>query len=175
MMSNAKLTHASAAATTSEQYVLVLLMRDRGNALERVLGILRRRGPAFSTVNLVATEAPDTARVTITLQGTRAAAEQVVEQLRKLVDVRWAAVIPATDAGATMLLREFALMRVSCSAKNRREVMALAERFGARVVDIAESSLTLEISGSSETIEQLLGLAQPYGIRELTRTGQVAI
>lgn len=173
-MSNAKLTHASA-ATSGEQYVLVLLMRDRGNALERVLGTLRRRGPAFSTVNLVATEAPDTARVTITLQGTRTAAEQAVEQLRKQVDVRWATVMPASSSEATMLLREFALVRVSCGAHNRREVMALAERFGARVVDIAESSLTLEVSGSSETIEQLLGLAQPYGIRELTRTGQVAI
>jgi acetolactate synthase-1/3 small subunit len=174
-MSEVQLTHASAAATTGEQYVLVLLMRDRGNALERVLGTLRRRGPAFSTVNLVATEAPDTARVTITLQGTRAEAEQAAEHLRKQVDVCWAMVMPATNAGATMLLREFALLRVACGAQHRREVIALAERFGARVVDVAEDALTLEVSGSSEIIEQLLGLAQPYGIRELTRTGQIAI
>ncbi|HEY7124907.1 MAG TPA: acetolactate synthase small subunit [Ktedonobacterales bacterium] len=174
-MSETKHTPAAATQVADEQHVLVLLMRDRGNALERVLGTLRRRGPTFSTVNLVATEAPDTARVTITLQGTRAAAEQAVEHLRKQVDVRWATVMPVTEGGATMLLREFALVRVSCVAQNRREIMALAERFGARVVDIADSSLTLEVSGSSETIEQLLGLAQPYGIRELTRTGQVAI
>ncbi len=174
-MNDSKLMQASAATTTSERYALVLLMMDRGNALERVLGTLRRRGPTFSTVNLVATEMPDTARVTITVQGTRAAADQAVEHLRKLVDVRWATVIPATGSGETMLLREFALMRVSCGAQHRREVMALAERFGARVVDIADSTLTLEVSGSSDTIEQLLGLAQPFGIRELTRTGQVAI
>ncbi len=174
-MTDTGLTRASAAQITGEQHVLVLLMRDRGDALERVLGILRRRGPAFSTVNLVATEAPDTARLTVTLQGTRAAAEQALEHLRKLVDVRWATVIPAAGTEDHLLLREFALLRVSCDARNRREVMALAERVGARVVDIADSWLTLEVSGSSATIEQLLALAQPFGIRELTRTGQVAI
>lgn len=174
-MSETKLASPAASAASGEQYVLVLLMRDRGNALERVLGVLRRRGPAFSTMNLVATEAPDTARVTVTLQGTRAEAEQVSEHLRKLVDVRWATVIPADDTDQNVLLREFALLRVACDAQSRREVMAMAERFGARVVDIADNSLTLEVSGSSETIEQLLGLAQPFGIRELTRTGQVAI
>lgn len=174
-MSDTQLAERTTAAPGSDQSVLVLLMRDRGNALERVLGVLRRRGPAFSTMNLVATEAPDTARVTVTLHGTRAAADQVVEHLRKLVDVRWATVIPAADSKEKMLLREFALLRVLCAAQNRREVMALAERFGARVIDIADNSLTLEVSGSSETIEQLLAQAQPYGIRELTRTGQVAI
>ncbi|HEY7348420.1 MAG TPA: acetolactate synthase small subunit [Ktedonobacterales bacterium] len=174
-MSDSRLTYASATPTTGEQYVLVLLMRDRGNALERVLGTLRRRGPAFSTVNLVATEAPDTARLTITLQGTRTAADHAIEHLRKLVDVRWAAVIPTSGTEEQVLLREFALMRVACDPQSRREVMGLAERFGARVVDIADSSLTLEMSGSPDTIEQLLGLAQPFGIRELTRTGQVAI
>jgi acetolactate synthase-1/3 small subunit len=140
-----------------------------------VLGVLRRRGPAFSTMNLVATEAPDTVRLTVTLQGTQAAAQQTIEHLRKLVDVRWARVIPASDSKENVLLREFALLRVLCAAQNRREVMALAERYGARVIDIADNTLTLEVSGSSETIEQLLALAQPYGIRELTRTGQVAI
>jgi acetolactate synthase-1/3 small subunit len=174
-VSDTQLAPAPAPAPSSEQYVLVLLMRDRGNALERVLGVLRRRGPAFSTMNLVATEAPDTARVTVTLQGTRAAAEQALEHLRKLVDVRWARVIPASDTREHVLLREFALLRVLCSGQSRREVMALAERCGARVIDIADSSLTLEVSGSSETIEQLLAQAQPYGIRELTRTGQVAL
>jgi acetolactate synthase I/III small subunit len=175
-MSEIKLVYPpSAAPTADEQHVLVLLMRDRGNALERVLGTLRRRGPAFSTMNLVATEAPDTARVTITLQGTRAEADHVIEHLRKQVDVRWATVIPADGTDGHVLLREFALMRVSCNEQSRREVMDLAERFGARVVDIADTSLTLEASGSSETIEQLLAQTQPFGIRELTRTGQVAI
>ncbi|HEY7358157.1 MAG TPA: acetolactate synthase small subunit [Ktedonobacterales bacterium] len=174
-MSDTRLAHPAMTAPASEQHVLVLLMRDRGNALERVLGVLRRRGPAYTTINLVATEAPDTARVTITLHGARAAAEQALEHLRKLVDVRWARVIPAAETADNVLLREFALLRVACDSQNRREVMALAERVGARVVDIADNTLTLEVSGSSETIEQLLGLAQPYGIRELTRTGQVAI
>jgi acetolactate synthase-1/3 small subunit len=174
-VSNTQVAPAAATAATSEQYVLVLLMRDRGNALERVLGVLRRRGPAFTTMNLVATEAPDTARVTVTLQGTRAAAEQTIEHLRKLVDVRWARVIPATDSKDNVLLREFALLRILCAGQSRREVMALAERFGARVIDVTDNSLTLEVSGSSDTIERLLEQAQPYGIRELTRTGQVAL
>jgi acetolactate synthase-1/3 small subunit len=174
-VSDTPLASPAAPAADDERYVLVLRLLERGNALERVLGILRRRGPRFSTVNLVATEAPDTVQATITLQGTRAAAEQSAEHLRKLVDVRWATVVPAADTGDTLLLREFALLRIACHAGNRREVMEIAARFGARIVDVTESALTLEASGSSATIEQLLGLAQPFGIRELTRTGQVAI
>ncbi len=174
-MNEKELVRSPATPPTGEPYVLVLLVRDRGNALERVLGILRRRGPSFSTVSVAATEAPDTARITITLQGTRTAADRVIEHLRKLVDVRWATVLPTSGSSERLLLRELALIRVMCDGQTRREVMALAEQFGARVVDIADGSLTLEVSGVPDTIERLLGLVRPFGICELTRTGRVAI
>ena len=174
-MTDTTLTHSPATATSGEQYALVMLVRDRGNGLERVLGILRRRGPSFSTINVAASEVADTARVTVMLQGSRAAAEQTLEHLRKLVDVRWATVVPAASAAENVVLREFALIRVSCDAQNRREVIGLAQQFGARVVDVADSWLIVEASGQSETIEQLISQIRPYGIRELTRTGGVAV
>ena len=174
-MTDTTLTHSPATAATSEQYALVMLVRDRGNGLERVLGILRRRGPAFSTINVANSEVADTARVTIMVQGSRTAAEHTLEHLRKLVDVRWATVVPAASAAENVVLREFALIRVSCDARNRREVIALAQQFGARVVDVADSWLIVEASGHSDSIEQLISQMRPYGIRELTRTGGVAV
>ncbi len=174
-MTDTTLAHSPATPAASEQYALVMLVRDRGNGLERVLGILRRRGPSFSTINVANSEVADTARVTIMVQGSRTAAEHTLEHLRKLVDVRWATVVPAASAAENVLLREFALIRVSCDAQNRREVIALAQQFGARVVDVADSWLIVEASGHSDIIEQLISQVRPYGIRELTRTGGVAV
>jgi acetolactate synthase-1/3 small subunit len=165
----------SSAPPTDEQQVLVLVVRDRGDVLERILGVLRRRAPFFSTVNVAASEEPGVARVTIGFQGTHAAANQAIAHLRKLVDVCWAVAIPASGADKSLLLREFALIRVACDARNRREIVDLAHLFAARAVDIAATSITLEVSGSTDRIENLLRLLQPFGIRELIRTGQVAM
>ena len=174
-MSNGELASVPTIPAASDQYVLTLLVCDRGSALERILGVLRRRGPSFSTVNVATSEERQMARITISLQGTRQAADQAIEHLRKIVDVRWATVVPASGANEGPLLREFALVRVACDAQTRREVMALAQTFAARVVDVADSSLTLEASGPSDTIEQFVHLLRPIGIRDLARTGRLAI
>lgn len=163
------------ATARDEQHVLALLVRDRAGALERVLGLLRRRAPHFSTVSVAGTDETDTLNVTINLAVARPVAEHAAAHLRKLVDVSWAAVVPASGLSDNVLLREFALIRVACDAQSRREIVDLAHLFGARVVDVTGSSVTLEASGSHETIENLLRLLRPLGIHELTRTGQVAL
>jgi acetolactate synthase-1/3 small subunit len=174
-MSVSEQAGVSTAPAAENQSVLILLVRDRGDALERVLAVLRRRGPAFSTATVAASEDKDVSRITINLRGSRQAADQAIEHLRKLVDVRWAMVMPVSGVNDGPLLREFALIRVACNAQTRRDVVALAQQFAARVVDVADTTLTLEATGSTETIEGLLSRLQPIGIRELTRTGQVAV
>ena len=95
-----------------EQHVLALLVSDQAGAIERVLGVLRRRAPGFSTVSVAATEEPGVMGVTIGLTSTRAVAEHTVAHLRKLVDVRWAAAMPTSSTDGEVLLRELALIRV---------------------------------------------------------------
>lgn len=159
----------------NESQLLVLLARNRGDVIERVLGVLRRRAPFFSTINVAPSQEPAMMRVTIGFQGTQAIAERTIAQLRKLVDVCSATVIPAAGADSDVLLREFTLIRVACNAQTRREIVELAHLFAARVVDITRTSVTVEVSGSPARIESLLRLLRPFGIREVVRTGQIAM
>jgi acetolactate synthase I/III small subunit len=158
-----------------EQHVLALLVRDRAGVIERLLAVLRRRAPGFTTVSVAATDEPGVVSVTVGLTSTRAVAEHAVAHLRTLVDVRWAAGMPASSTDGEVLLSELALIRVACDAKTRREVVDLAHLFAARLVDVTDAAVTLEVSGSHDTIENLLRLLRPLGIRELARTGGVAL
>lgn len=162
-------------ATAEEQHVLALLVSDRAGAIERVLGVLRRRAPGISTVSVAATEELRVMSVTIGLTSTRAVAEHAVAHLCKLVDVRWAAAMPTSSTDGEVLLRELALIRVACDARTRREIVDLAHLFAARPVGVTDTSVTLEVSGPHEAIENLLRLLRPLGIRELARTGRVAM
>jgi acetolactate synthase I/III small subunit len=164
-------------ATTEaeERHVLALLVRDRAGAIERVLGVLRRRAPGFTTASIAATDEAGILSVTINLTSTSAVAEHAVAHLRKLVDVRWAAEMKASSPDGTVLLRELALIRVACDAQTRREVVDLAHLFSARPVEVTDTTITLEASGAHDAIENLLRLLRPLGIRELARTGGVAM
>lgn len=166
---------ATGAPGADEQHVLALVVSDRTGAIERLLGVLRRRAPGFTTVSVAATDEPGAVSVTVNLTSSRAVAEHAVEHLRKLVDVRWAAAMPASSTDGEVLLSELALIRVACDAQTRREVIDLAHLFAARPVDVTDTSITLEVSGSHDTIENLLRLLRPLGIRELARTGRVAM
>ncbi|HEV8190116.1 MAG TPA: acetolactate synthase small subunit [Ktedonobacterales bacterium] len=162
-------------ADPEEQHILALFVRDRAGAIERVLGVLRRRAPGCTTVSVAATAEPGTVSVTISLANTAAVAERAVAHLSKLVDVVWATTTPATATDGNVLLSELALIRVACDAETRREVVDVAHLFAARPLEVTDTSVTLEASGSHETIENLLRLLRPLGIRELTRTGGVAL
>lgn len=169
---NAPLTPMGA---SDEQQVLVLQVNRQRLPLERVLGVLRRRSPHVATLSVASTEDSDVARVTIVIRGSQALAEHAAAHLRKVVDVVSAVAMPVSAEGEQMLLRELALVRVVCTAQTRREVVDIAHLFGAHVVDVGRDALTLEVCGTAETIDNVLRLVEPHGIRELTRTGRVAI
>lgn len=162
-------------APSDEQQVLVLHVNRQNFPMERVLGVLRRRAPNVATLSVASTEDADVARVTIVIQGSQALAEHATAHLRKVVDVVSAVATPVAAEGEQLLLRELALVRVGCTAQTRREVVDIAQLFGARVVDVGHNALTLEVCGTSETIDNVLRLVSSHGIRELTRTGRVAI
>ena len=162
-------------AASDEQQVLVLQVNRHNFPLERVLGVLRRRAPNIATLSVAATEDSGVARVTIVIRGSQALAEHAAAHLRKVVDVVSAVATPVSAESEQILLRELALVRVACTAQTRREVVDIAQLFGAHVLDVGHDALTLEVCGTAETIDNVLRLVGSHGIRELTRTGRVAI
>lgn len=162
-------------APSNEQQVLVLHVTRQSFPLERVIGVLRRRAPSIATLSVASSEDPDVARVTIVIRGSQALAEHAAAHLRKVVGVVSAVAAPVSAEGEQVLLRELALVRIRCTAQTRREVVDIAQLFGARVVDVSHDALTLEVCGTSESIDNVLRLVASHGIRELTRTGRVAI
>lgn len=166
------------AHAAAPQHILLLRLRDRPGAIERVVGLLRRRASAsaIATFSAAPTEEPDVLRVTIGLREARGGADQLVTQLRKVEDVQSAVAIAADGMEREAVARELALIRVAYDgAPARREIVDLAQLFAAQAVDVSEHAITLEVSGTSETIESLLTLLRPLGVRDVARTGKVVM
>ena len=109
--------------------------------------------------------------MTIALHGDDYATEQAVKQLYKLIEVR-----KVTDLSEeSFVARELVLIKVTAHAESRPQLREIAELFGARVVDVAPRSMVIEAVGSQERMDSLLEMLRPYGIREIARSGRVAI
>lgn len=165
---------AGPAQSQDERQLLLLLARAQGDALERVLGLIRRRAPAQSEIHVASAEDRDHVRVTVTLPCTREQAEQLAAHLRNQVAVRYATAFPLAGDGA-VVQRELALVRVACTPESRETLAGVAQLFSARVAEAGEASLTLEASGTPETIDQMLGFLRPLGVIEVARTGRAAM
>lgn len=159
----------------TEAFTVTAMVRPREGALERVFGLLRRRSPSPSALNVSAGEGAEATRVTLTIHATRAVAEQVTEQLRKLVDVESATCFSASEASGAVVVRECALIRMRATPETRREIVDVARLFAARIVDVRDGSITLEASGPSRAIESILAMLRPLGVEEVARSGGLAI
>lgn len=165
----------SVATATVESFIIVAQVAPRESALERVFAVLRRRAPALSGFNVSAGDATAAARITMSFQATPAAAEQVTEQLRKLVDVESASCFPAARTPGAAVVRELALIRMRSAAETRREIIDVARLFAARIVDVREGYITLEASGPTSSIEHVLTMLRPLGVEEILRSGAMAL
>jgi acetolactate synthase I/III small subunit len=156
---------------TEQDHTLIALVEDRPGAVDRVVGLMRRRRANMHTLVLGRSELPDVVRVTVVVNDSEVGADQLVEQLRKIVDVR--RVFNVTSQLAVS--RELALIKVSSTPVSFNTIVELGHHFGAHAVDIASESVTLEVTGSEEKIEKLVDSLQEYGIREIARSGRVAM
>jgi acetolactate synthase-1/3 small subunit len=155
---------------TSER-TLSVLVDDQPGVLNRVSSLLRRRRFNVDSLNVGASEQPGLSRMTIALRGDEADTEQAVKQLYKLVEVR-----KVTDLSDERLIsRELALFKVNATEETRAPIREIAELFGARIADVAPRSLVVEAVGSVSRIDSLLDMLRPYGIKEIARTGRVAV
>ena len=134
-------------------------------------GLFSRRGFNIDSLAVGITEDPKVSRMTITVDGKEQPIEQVTKQLHKLINV-----IKITDLDpVNSVARELALIKVKSDAKNRGEVMQIAEIFRARILDVSKKTMTLEVTGSNEKIEAMEKLLWPLGVVEVVRTGRIAI
>jgi acetolactate synthase-1/3 small subunit len=146
-------------------------VENKFGVLTRVSALFSGRGYNIDTLNVAPTQDPTTSRMTIVVKGDDTVLEQVTKQLNKLVDV-----IKVQDFRDDEYVdRELVLVKIGCDAKNRSEVMQICDIFRAKIVDVAHKALTIEITGSESKITKFLDLMEPFGIRDLTRTGKVAM
>jgi acetolactate synthase-1/3 small subunit len=169
------LSETSARERGDERHLLVLHVRAQGDALERVLGMIRRRAPAHAEIQVAGAQDPDHIRVTVTVHGTQEQAEQLATHVRNQVAVRSATAFPLSHPDTPVMQRELALVRVACTPESREELARVAQLFSARVADAGVSSVTLEAIGAPETIDQMLGFLHPLGVLEVARSGRAAL
>jgi acetolactate synthase-1/3 small subunit len=154
------------------KHTLVATVEEGPATLNRVLSLFRQRSFAIESLSIGKTNEAGIMRLTMVVDGARSAVEQVTKQLYKVVEVR--KVSDLTDD--PRVERELALIKVACkSAPQRAEVMQVADIYRARVVDVASGSLMVEVTGPTVKVDSLIDLFKPYGIKELVRTGVVAM
>ena len=154
------------------RHTLVATMEDGPAVLNRVVSLFRQRGFAIDSLTIGKTHEPHVMRLTIVVDGSKTAIEQVIKQIYKVIEVR--KVSDLTDDQTVE--RELALIKVtSKSAALRSEILQMVDVYRARVVDIAMGSLTVEVTGPTDKVDSMVSMLKPYGIKEMVRTGLVAM
>ncbi len=153
------------------KHTLVATMADGPAVLNRVVSLFRQRGFAIDSLTIGKTHEPHVMRLTMVVDGSKTAVEQVVKQLYKVIEVR--KVSDLTDDQTVE--RELALIKVAGSGDKRVESLRIADIFRARVVDSTIESFVFEMTGSTEKLTAFVNLMHPLGLVEVSRTGVVAI
>jgi len=152
-------------------HTISVLVENKPGVLARISGLFSGRGFNIDSLAVGETEDPSTSRMTIVVRGDERILEQVTKQLNKLIDV-----IKVTDlTGSNPIERELFLIRVGATKTTKPQVVQIVNNFQAKVVDVDQKSLTIEMTGDEEQNKALLELLRSFGIKELARTGRIAL
>jgi acetolactate synthase-1/3 small subunit len=157
--------------TRATHHTIVALVEDKPGVLNRIASKWRQRGFNIESLAVGHSEIPGLSRMTFTVDGAKHDVDQVTKQLFKVIEVVNITDITADDVVA----RELALIRVSATPNNRTAIIEIAQVFRANIVDVAHDSMVLEVTGDEDKIEALYELLLPYGVKELMRTGRIAM
>ena len=153
------------------RHTLSVLVENKFGVLARIASLFSGRGFNIDTLNVAPTQDPTQSRMSVVVKGDDAVLEQIIKQLNKLVDV-----IKVQDfRDGEYVDRELVLLKVGVDTKSRPEVMQICDIFRAKIVDVAHKALTVELTGNESKISAFLDLMEPFGIRDITRTGKVAM
>lgn len=153
------------------KHIISALVANRPGVLAHVAGLFSARGFNIDSLAVGETEQPDLSRMTIVVAGDETILEQVRKQLGKVIDI-----VKIQDySSVPHVERDLALVRVHAPQERRSAILELVDIFRARVVDVGRNDVMIETSGSEDKIEAFLDLLRPYGIREMARTGRIAL
>lgn len=153
------------------KHTIVALVEDKPGVLNRVASLFRRRGFNIEGITVGRSEVPHLSRMTIVVDGTTTMVEQVRKQLDKVIDVLKVSDVTEAD----IVTRELALIKVNATSSTRSEIIQVVDIFRANIVDVAPDSVTIEATGDEEKITSLLDLLRGFGIKEISRTGRIAL
>ena len=152
-------------------HTIVALVQDKPGVLNRVASMFRRRGFNIASLAVGQSEQPGFSRMTFVVQGDDHTIEQVRKQLDRLIDV-----VKVSDLSSeNIVARELAMIKVQATPYSRSEIIQLVDIFRANIVDVSPESLIIEVTGDEDKVDSLLQLLKPFGIREVMRTGRVAM
>jgi acetolactate synthase I/III small subunit len=155
-------------------HTLSVLVENKPGVLARVAGLFSRRGFNIESLAVGTTESPHVSRMTIVVDAENSPLEQVTKQLNKLIHVLKIVELTSDDA----VERELQLIKIAATGGaggTRSEIIEIADVFRAKVVDVEAESITIEATGSADKLAALVRLLEPYGIRELVRSGMIAL
>lgn len=150
-----------------QKKVFQLLVDNTSGVLSRISGLFSRRGYNIESITAGVTADPKYTRITIVTSGDDEILDQIEKQVSKLVDVRDIKVLEPDDS----VYRELVMIKVKVGADSRQAVIAMADIFRAKIVDVAVDSLMVELTGNQNKIEAFINLLDGYEILELARTG----
>jgi acetolactate synthase I/III small subunit len=153
------------------KHTLSVLVENKPGVLSRVAGLFSRRGFNIDSLAVGPTEVDHISRMTIVVDAAAQPLEQVTKQLNKLINVIKIVELERDSD----VERELALVKVNAAPGQRSEVIEIADVFRAKIVDVDTDSVTIEVTGSPEKLEAIIRLLNPYGIRELVRSGMIAV
>ena len=151
-------------------HTLSVLVHNRPGVLTRCTGLFARRGFNIDSLAVGPTEDPTRSRITIRIDCEQQSVDQVVKQLYKLVDV-----LKVNELGPTAVELELLMIKVESAPDKRHEIVTLGEVFGAQVVDVGPEAISLSLVSPPARLQAFEELMAPYGIRELVRTGRIAL
>lgn len=153
------------------RHTISMVVENRFGVLARISGLFSGRGFNIDSIAVGEAAEPGTARMTIVTQGDEMIIEQIIKQLNRLVDV-----IRVVDlTGENYINRELALIKVNANQSTRQELVQIADIFKAKIVDINQKTIMLEATGNEDKIDAIISMVRPFGVREVARTGRVAL
>ena len=156
---------------SEKKHLLSILVDNQPGVLSRITGLFSGRGYNIESLSVAETVDPGVSRITMVTKGSPMIIEQIQKQLNKLINV-----IKVIDlTGTQYVQREMALIKVNARADHRAEILRITDIFRGQVVDVGMEHFTLKVEGDPEKIEAVLNLLKPFGIREIARTGCVAL
>ncbi|MBQ8569834.1 MAG: acetolactate synthase small subunit [Oscillospiraceae bacterium] len=153
------------------KHTISILVENHAGVLSRVSGLFSRRGFNIDSLAVGVTDDPTISRITIVADGDEHTAQQLEKQLHKLVDT----LKVKTLAPDELLARELQLIKIGAAPSQRSEVLTICEIMGAKIADITANTMTIEISDTTDNLSRFQELISGYGIKEIVRTGTIAI